>query len=97
MAVSRTIISILILILYIAVFIPLILPHIMSMFIDFINNSADMFNIQYCTSRVVYENNTYNQVVECTQQDLRPFIIFIFQLIVYFAIPLVIVFRAFKK
>jgi hypothetical protein len=97
MAITRPLINILVLIIYIGIFVPLILPHLLNMFIDFISNS-DMFNIQYCSTRVLQsENETYTQIVECTQEDLRPFVIFIFQMVVYFIIPLVIVFRVFRK
>jgi len=97
MAISRPLINILVLIIYIGIFVPLILPHLLNMLIDFVSNS-DMFNIQYCSTRVLQnEDGTYTQIVECTQEDLRPFIIFIFQLTVYFIIPLVIVFRAFRR
>jgi hypothetical protein len=98
MAITRPLVNIIVLLIYIAIFIPLILPHLLNMFIDFVNNS-DMFNIQYCSTRVLQSENetSYIQLVECTQEDLRPFIIFIFQLVVYFLIPLVIVFRAFRR
>jgi hypothetical protein len=97
MAITRPLINILVLIIYIGIFVPLILPHLLNMFIDFISNS-DMFNIQYCSTRVLQsENGNYTQIVECTQEDLRPFVIFIFQMVVYFIIPLVIVFRVFRR
>jgi hypothetical protein len=90
--VSNFIVSILVLILYIAVFIPLILPSLTQMFIDWVNNSRDMFVQQYCVQRQVLVNNTYNTVVECTQFDFRPLIIFLYQLAVYFALPLLLIF-----
>jgi hypothetical protein len=96
MAITRPLVNIIVLLIYIAIFVPLILPHLIAMFVDFVNNS-DMFNIQYCSTRIVQNETSYTQLVECTQQDLRPFVIFIFQLVVYFIIPLVIVFRTFRR
>jgi hypothetical protein len=90
--VSHFIVSILLLILYIAVFIPLILPQLTQMFIDWVNNSRDMFVQQYCVQRQVLVNNTYNTITECTQFDFRPLIIFMYQLAVYFALPLLLIF-----
>jgi len=96
-AITRPLVNIIVLLIYIAIFVPLILPHLLNMFIDFVN-SSNMFNIQYCSTRVLQsEDGTYTQIVECTQEDLRPFVIFVFQLVVYFLIPLVIVFRAFRR
>jgi hypothetical protein len=97
MAISRPLLSLIVLVIYIAIFIPIVLPHLMSMFIDFVNNS-NMFNIEYCATRIVKnETGDYTQIVECTQQDLSPLVIFLFQLIVYFGIPLVIIWRAFSR
>jgi hypothetical protein len=96
MAITRPLVNILILILYIAVFVPLILPHLISMFVDFVSNS-DMFVVEFCATRVIQNGTELTQVVECTQQDMRPFIIFIFQMIVYFVIPLVIIYRSFRR
>jgi hypothetical protein len=91
MRVSNFIVSLITLILYIAVFIPLILPHLNAMFLDWINNSGSMFIQQYCTQRQVLVNNTYNTVTECTQFDFRPLIVFLYQLTVYFALPLLLI------
>jgi hypothetical protein len=97
MALSRPILSLIILVLYIGIFIPLVLPVLLSMFIDFVNNS-NMFNIEYCATRIVKnETGDYTQIVECTQQDLSPLVIFLFQLVVYFGIPLIIIWRAFSR
>jgi hypothetical protein len=97
MAITRPLINILVLIIYIGIFIPLILPHLLNMFVDFVN-SSEFFNIQYCSTRILQsENGTYTQITECTQEDLRPLVIFIFQMVVYFIIPLVIVFRVFRR
>jgi hypothetical protein len=95
--VSNFILSLIALILYIAVFIPLILPAITAMFIDWVNNSADMFKQQYCVQRQVLVNNTYHTVVECTQFDFRPLVVFLYQLAVYFALPLLLIFSMFKR
>jgi hypothetical protein len=97
--VSNFIVSLIALILYIAVFIPLILPAINRMFIDWVNNSGDMFIQQYCVQRQVLNttSNTYDTIVECTQYDFRPLVVFLFQLSVYFAVPLLLIFSIFKR
>jgi hypothetical protein len=99
MRVSGVIVSILLLILYIAVFIPLILPAILSMFMDWVSNSGSMFIQEYCVLRQVYNSttNSFDTIRECTQYDFRPLIVFLFQLIVYFAIPIILLYKAFKK
>jgi hypothetical protein len=95
--VSNFIVSLITLILYIAVFIPLILPHLTNMFMDWVNNSGTMFIQQYCTQRQILVNNTYNTVTECTQFDFRPLIVFLYQLTVYFALPLFLVLGVAKR
>jgi hypothetical protein len=95
--VSNFIIALITLILYIAVFIPLILPAINKMFIDWVNNSRDMFIQQYCVQRQVLVNDTFNTIVECTQFDFRPTIVFLYQLAVYFVLPLTLVLTAVRR
>jgi hypothetical protein len=97
--VSNFIVSLIALILYIAVFIPLILPHLTNMFLDWVNNSREMFIQQYCVQRQVLNttSNTFDTVVECTQYDFRPVVVFLFQLSVYFAVPLMLLFSMFKR
>jgi len=95
--VSNFIVSLFALILYIAVFIPLILPFLNQLFIDWVNNSATMFIQQYCVQRQVLVNNTYNTITECTQFDFRPLIIFLYQLTVYFALPLLLIIGISKR
>jgi 4-amino-4-deoxy-L-arabinose transferase-like glycosyltransferase len=97
--VSNVIVGLIMLILYIALFIPLILPHLNLMFIDWVNNSGDMFIQQYCTQRQVLNttSNSFDTIVECTQYDFRPMIVFIYQLLVYFAIPLLLIFQLFRR
>jgi hypothetical protein len=92
--VSNFIVSLITLILYIAVFIPLILPHLNAMFLDWVNNSREMFIQQYCVQRQVLNttSNTYDTIVECTQFDFRPLIVFLYQLAVYFVLPLLLIF-----
>jgi hypothetical protein len=91
--VSNFILALITLIIYIAVFIPLILPALNSMFIDWVNNSATMFIQQYCVQRQVLNttSNTYDTIVECTQYDFRPLVVFLYQLTVYFALPLLLI------
>jgi hypothetical protein len=95
--VSNFIVSLLLIILYIALFIPLILPPLTSMFIDWVNNSAEMFIQSYCVQRQVLVNNTYSTVTECSQFDFRPLMIFLFQLTVYFALPLTLILTAVRR
>jgi hypothetical protein len=97
--VSNFIVSLITLILYIAVFIPLILPHLTNMFLDWVNNSREMFIQQYCTQRQILNttSNTFDTIVECTQYDFRPLVVFLFQLSVYFAVPLLLIFSIFKR
>jgi hypothetical protein len=99
MRVSNFIVGLILLILYIAVFIPLILPTLNSMFIDWVNNSATMFIQQYCVQRQVLNttSNSFDTIVECTQYDFRPIVVFIYQLAVYFALPLILLFSVFKR
>jgi hypothetical protein len=88
------IVGLIMLVFYVAVFIPFILPPILSMFIDWVNNSGDMLIQQYCTQRQVLVNNTYTTVTECTQFDFRPLIVFLFQLTVYLVAPVYLIYRA---
>ena len=99
MRVSSVIVNILLLILYIAVFVPLILPQLNTLFMDWVNNSGAMFIQEYCVLRQVYNSstNTFDTIRECTQYDFRPLIVFIFQLTVYFEIPILLLFKTFKR
>ena len=99
MRVSNVIVGVIMLILYVALFIPLILPAINRMFIDWVNNSADMFIQQYCVQRQILNttSNSFDTVVECTTYDFRPLVVFLFQLCVYFAIPLLLIFSIFRR
>jgi hypothetical protein len=125
---SGIILGLVVMIFYIAVFIPFLLPSLVTMFNDWINNSGDMFNQRLCvvreyitqvpttvtstitttteipvvsdvvtistttrTTTTTTEIPTTTSVLttqpECTQQDFRPIIVFLFQLVVYFIIP----------
>jgi hypothetical protein len=97
--VSNFILALITLILYIAIFIPLILPHLNTLFIDWVNNSRDMFIQQYCVQRQVLNttSNQFDTVVECTQYDFRPIVVFLYQLSVYFVLPLLLLFSVFKR
>jgi len=97
MRVTNFIVALILIIFYIALFIPLILPHLNQMFIDWINNSGNMFIQQYCTQRQVLVNNTYNTITECSQFDFRPLIVFLYQLTVYFVLPLVLILTAVRR
>jgi len=124
--------GIVVLILYLAVFIPVILPSIVTLFIDWISNSGEMFVQEYCvirqhltttpvthtytttytttlpppiekptvTTRVETVTATMTTIVtqpECTQYDFRPLLIFLFQLAIYFGIPIILLFGTFRK
>ena len=113
MRVSNLLVSIFALIIYIAIFIPLILPALNSMFIDWVNNSGDMFIQNYCVMRQQFNTTpvetmidnttttTYTTTIisqaECTRYDFRPIVVFLFQLAVYFAIPLLLLFNIFRR
>ena len=99
MRVSNFIVGLITLILYIAVFIPLILPALNTMFIDWVNNSREMFIQQYCVQRQILNttSNSFDTVVECTQYDFRPLIVFLYQLAVYFILPLMLIFSLVKR
>jgi hypothetical protein len=86
---SGILLGLIIMIFYIAIFIPFILPRLVEMFNDWVNNSGDMFIQNVCIQRQIL-NQTSNRVeviTDCTQNDFRPLIIFLFQLTVYFIIP----------
>jgi len=96
---SGIIYGILLLIFYIAVFIPFILPQLITMFNDWITNSGNMFVQQLCVTRQVL-NQTTNQIdliTECTTYDFRPIVIFLFQFTVYFVIPVALIIYSFVK
>jgi hypothetical protein len=95
--VGNFIVALLLIILYMALFIPLILPYLTRMFIDWVNNSADMFIQQYCVQRQVLVNNTYSTVTECSEFDFRPLVVFFYQLTVYFALPLTLILMAIRR
>jgi glucan phosphoethanolaminetransferase (alkaline phosphatase superfamily) len=97
MRASNFIVALILIILYIALFIPLILPVLNRMFIDWVNNSAEMFIQQYCVQRQVLVNDTFNTVTECTQFDFRPLLVFLYQLTVYFVLPLVLILSAIRR
>jgi glucan phosphoethanolaminetransferase (alkaline phosphatase superfamily) len=97
MRVTNFIVALILIIFYIALFIPLILPHLNQMFIDWINNSGNMFIQQYCTQRQVLVNNTFVTTTECTQFDFRPLIVFLYQLTVYFVLPLVLILTVIRR
>ena len=97
MRVSNFIVGLLLIIFYIALFIPLILPALTKLFMDWINNSGEMFIQQYCTQRQVLVNNTFVTTTECTQFDFRPLIVFLYQLTVYFVLPLVLILTAVRR
>jgi len=90
---SGIILGLIIMIFYIAVFIPFILPQLVMMFNDWVNNSGNMFIQNVCIQRQIL-NQTSNRVetiTDCMQNDFRPLIIFLFQLTVYFVIPVALI------
>jgi hypothetical protein len=99
MRISKVIIGILVVILYIAVFIPFLLPVLMGMFTDWVNNSADMFKRDFCVVRHILNQTSglYDTITECSQWDFRPLIVFLFQFIMYFVVPAVMIFYSLLK
>jgi len=95
--VGNFIVALLLIIFYIALFIPLILPYMNKMFIDWVNNSQNMFVQSYCVQRQVLVNNTFVTTTECTQYDFRPLIVFLYQLTVYFALPLTLILTVIRR
>lgn len=88
MNLKGVVIGIVFLIIYIVVVIPLS-PYLLSIVIDFINNS-DLLVWRYETVRYVYNSttNSFDSIPSETILDFRPLIVFITQLLVYFIIPL---------
>jgi hypothetical protein len=87
--VSRVLIGILLLIIYIMIFIPYILPSINGMFMDWINNNPTMFQQQWCSIHEVFNetSNSFYNYTDCKTMDLRPPIVFIWEITIYFIIP----------
>jgi len=97
---SGIILGLIVLIFYIAVFIPFVLPTLVTMFNDWVNNSGDMFKRDFCVVRHVINTTSgqYDTITECSQFDFRPLIVFLFQLTVYFVVPVgLILYSVFKK
>jgi hypothetical protein len=92
------IIGVVMLVFYIAVFIPFILPPISKMFVDWINNSGNFLVQQYCYQRQVLNTTSgqYDTLTECINYDFRPLIVFLFNLTVYFIAPVYLIYRAVK-
>jgi len=96
--ISNVIIGLLLLIVYIMVFIPFILPTLNSMLLDWINNNPQMFSPSWCSTHYVYNatSNTFYNYTDCRTMDLRPAFLFIWQFAMYFAIPVSLVLIALK-
>jgi len=88
--IGNVIIGLLLLIVYIMVFIPFILPQLNSMFLDWINAKPEMFSPSWCATHYVYNatTNQFYNYTDCSAMDLRPAVIFVWQFIIYFAIPI---------
>lgn len=91
--------GILMLIFYIGVFIPFILPPLLTMFNDWLNSSGDMFVREYCITRQVLNQSTnrVDVLTECSRFDFRPIIVFLFEFTVYFVVPISLVLYAFTR
>lgn len=91
--------GILMLIFYIAVFIPFILPVLLTMFADWVNNSGNMFVQSFCVARQVLNQSTgrIDLVTECSTFDFRPLVIFLFDFTVYFVVPVALVLYSFLR
>lgn len=96
---SGIIYGILMLIFYIAVFIPFILPHLIVMFNDWINNSGDMFVQRLCATRQVLNQSTnrIDLITECVTYDFRPIVVFLFEFTVYFVVPIALILYSFTR
>ena len=96
--ISGVIIGLLLLIVYIMIFIPFLLPVLNSMFLDWINNNPDMFSPSWCATHYVYNStsNTFYNYTDCKAMDLRPAFLFLWQFTMYFAIPISLVLISLK-
>jgi len=96
---SGFIVSLLLVVLYIALFIPLILPALNRIFLDWVNSSEDMFVQNFCVERQVLNTTTnkFDTIVECTRYDFRPLVVFLYQLVVYFALPLTLILMTVRR
>lgn len=92
-SVYGVVIGLLLVILYVFIFIPYVIPALNSMFIDWINGNANMFTQNYCTIHYVFNQttNTFSNYTDCHVMDLRPTFLFIWQFTLYFAIPVVLI------
>lgn len=81
------------LVLYVLVAIPVAVNFLMPIVIDWINNSADLLVINQTSVRYVFNDTTksFDAVAAYSVIDLRPTLIFIIQLAVYFLMPLFII------
>jgi len=88
--IKRVALGIIALVLYVLVAIPIIVNILMPITIDWINNSADLLVINQSSVRYVFNDTTktFDAVTTYSILDLRPALIFIIQLTVYFMIPL---------
>jgi len=92
------IIGVLLLVLYVFIFIPFIIPSLNSMFLDWINSNPSMFQQQWCTTHYVFNQTTnqFENYTDCQSMDFRPMILFIWQFVMYFAIPVAMILISLK-
>jgi hypothetical protein len=96
--ISGVIVGLLLLIVYIMIFIPFILPTINSLFMDWVNSNPSMFTHEWCTIHYVLNQstNTFYNYTDCSAMDLRPTLIFVWQMIMYFILPITLALISFK-
>lgn len=97
MAIRRSVVNIVLLILYIAVGIPIISSFLMPMVIDFIMSGGPFLTPQWCSTIYRYQEGNLTRYVECTSFDLRPVILFIVQIGVYVVVPISLVFGMVRR
>lgn len=97
MAVKRSILGIILLVLYVAVGIPIISRFLLPLVIDFIGSGAQFLQPEWCSTIHRMENGTVTSYVECAQLDLRPVVLFLVQVAVYVVVPLGLVFGLLRR
>lgn len=93
---KKVFISFIFLVLYVTLITPIINTVLMPMFIDWINNS-DLMVYNQSTVRYVFNETSgeYEPIETIKTYDLRPLLIFVMELAVYFAIPILVLWSVF--
>jgi hypothetical protein len=95
---KRTVLGIVVFIIYIVAIIPLS-PYLMSIVSDFVNNSANILVWNYSTVKYVYNatTDTFEPQAQVITLDFRQVLIFIAELLIYFVLPLAILVKVFER